>query len=294
MGVSEGIVFGKWTVLHRATSKHGSVTWTCVCECGKKSDIAGSILQNGESKGCRSCRAKERKKRECADYTGMRFGYWEVLGESEKRSRSNQRKWECKCSCGVVRSVLQESLTKGKSTKCRRCSLVGNGIKDIVGHRFGMLTVLRLDPERKRRRLAYKCVCDCGNIKIATADCLRGGSTESCGCKRNDPESAFNRVLSSYKKRKWPFELSDEYARKLFESDCYYCGAPPMNTCKSISTSYKYSGIDRVDSSIGYVESNCVPCCIICNRAKNNMKIGDFFEWVNRLVTHLNKTIQQS
>ncbi len=294
MDVSEGSVFGKWTVLYRAPNKRGSVTWACVCECGKKNDIAGSILKNGRSKGCLSCRAKERKKRKCLDYTGMTFGSWLVIREVEKKPKSQSRRWECRCKCGKITTVIQGSLTTGKSTMCRSCGMKGKNIKDLTGSRFGSLTVLDFSHQNKDGRSYYLCKCDCGKNKTTSLGCLTGGSTESCGCKRNDPESAFNRALSSYRKRKWPFELSDSYARKLFESNCYYCGAPPMNTCRSMSTSYRYSGIDRVDSSIGYVESNCVPCCIICNRAKNNMKIGQFFEWVNRLVTHLNKTIQQS
>ena len=35
----------------------------------------------------------------------------------------------------------------------------------------------------------------------------------------------------------------------------------------------KLNGVDRVDSAVGYSESNCVSCCATCNM----MKIAMFF-----------------
>jgi hypothetical protein len=41
---------------------------------------------------------------------------------------------------------------------------------------------------------------------------------------------------------------------------------------------FKYSGIDRIDSNLGYSRDNCVPCCKRCNLAKRKMSYGDFLD----------------
>lgn len=51
---------------------------------------------------------------------------------------------------------------------------------DLVGHKYGRLTVLEEDFSKKR--VAWKCACDCGNFTVVTGDCLRTGNTSSCGC----------------------------------------------------------------------------------------------------------------
>jgi hypothetical protein len=45
-----------------------------------------------------------------------------------------------------------------------------------------------------------------------------------------------------------------------------------------------FNGLDRVDPSVGYVETNVVPCCYSCNFAKNTLSVSDFYAWVNRIV----------
>lgn len=52
---------------------------------------------------------------------------------------------------------------------------------DLSGQRFGRLTVIRR-AENKRGRVAWLCRCDCGANTIASADKLRSGHTQSCGC----------------------------------------------------------------------------------------------------------------
>jgi len=60
---------------------------------------------------------------------------------------------------------------------------------------------------------------------------------------------------SASKKRGRPFELTKEQFARLVYAPCHYCWSAR-------------SGVDRVDSSMGYVTSNCVPCCQMCNKMK--------------------------
>jgi hypothetical protein len=53
---------------------------------------------------------------------------------------------------------------------------------DLVGQRFGFLTVEVLDRFENSRRY-WRCRCDCGAIRFVTTQNLRSGNTRSCGAK---------------------------------------------------------------------------------------------------------------
>lgn len=67
--------------------------------------------------------------------------------------------------------------------------------KDIMGFRFGKLTVLEKTDKKKRKELLYRCKCDCGNIVYQTSYHLKSGHVRSCGCLQ--PESA-SRVAAGH------------------------------------------------------------------------------------------------
>ena len=53
---------------------------------------------------------------------------------------------------------------------------------NLIGQKFGNLTVLEDTGERKNRQVVWKCQCDCGNITQVVGGSLRSGHTKSCGC----------------------------------------------------------------------------------------------------------------
>ena len=97
--------------------------------------------------------------------------------------------------------------------------------------------------------------------------------------------AAFNDILYMYmrraKKKGLTFELSEKQFRELTSSDCHYCNRKPsQNSNRKQSASphnmrfkvdYIYNGIDRMNSDIGYISSNCVPCCGDCNAIKSDI-----------------------
>lgn len=56
--------------------------------------------------------------------------------------------------------------------------------QDISGQKFGRLLVLGMAKERRSNgRIAWRCLCECGNItETPAADSLKYGRTKSCGC----------------------------------------------------------------------------------------------------------------
>lgn len=53
---------------------------------------------------------------------------------------------------------------------------------NIIGQRFGRLTVISLSPIKKSRKLYWNCKCDCGNTTVVSGSNLRAGKVISCGC----------------------------------------------------------------------------------------------------------------
>lgn len=108
------------------------------------------------------------------------------------------------------------------------------------------------------------------------------------------PDSvAKSTLLSQYKhsakRRGLLWELTDDQFFALTIQNCHYCEVPPSNVKKltrksglTLDMEYTYNGIDRVDNAIGYLPSNCVPCCDICNKAKRNMSLDMFMAWLHR------------
>ena len=55
---------------------------------------------------------------------------------------------------------------------------------NMIGQKYGLLTVIDEAPSAANGDAMWKCRCDCGNIKIVKGRHLRSGNTTSCGCKR--------------------------------------------------------------------------------------------------------------
>lgn len=53
---------------------------------------------------------------------------------------------------------------------------------DLVGQRFGRLTVVSPAPSDKKGRARWECICDCGNKTTVRADRLCSKQAKSCGC----------------------------------------------------------------------------------------------------------------
>jgi hypothetical protein len=92
------------------------------------------------------------------------------------------------------------------------------------------------------------------------------------------PGYRFSILKAKSKHREVEMGLSFEAYRSLIEGkNCHYCG---------VSVFSSGSGLDRVDSSKGYVEGNCVPCCYRCNVMKADLNLEDFYEHLELILDY--------
>jgi hypothetical protein len=106
--------------------------------------------------------------------------------------------------------------------------------------------------------------------------------------------TGFNLLYGEYrrraKKKKWKFEITLDEFKEITSKNCFYCGEIPRAR-RSMGREKRIcwppaNGIDRVDSDSGYIKSNILPCCYVCNRMKNAMTISKFLNKIIAIVKH--------
>lgn len=168
---------------------------------------------------------------------------------------------------------------------------------DVTGKRFGRLVALRSTDVSKSGGYLWECRCDCGKIAKVGVGYLNFGKTKSCGCLHDEMArdfciskrksgAALRRLFENYKsnaaKGKRDFNLSLEEFTAFTSSKCYYCNAKPAAKIGTWEI-YLYNGIDRLDSSLGYVLGNCASCCWECNQLKSTLDETSFLNAIRRI-----------
>lgn len=83
----------------------------------------------------------------------------------------------------------------------------------------------------------------------------------------------FDSYKARCKSKKVKFALSFAEFDYLVKEPCWYC---------EFKSETKINGIDRLDPKLGYDKMNVAPCCWTCNRAKSDMSLKEFEEYINR------------
>lgn len=91
--------------------------------------------------------------------------------------------------------------------------------------------------------------------------------------RNTTPKPKYNRYKKDAKRKNRVFDLTFEQFMKFWQEPCYYCG----DVVKTV-------GLDRLDSKIGYVVSNLVSACEICNRMKRTYSLELFLEKCYKIV----------
>lgn len=128
--------------------------------------------------------------------------------------------------------------------------------------------------------------CHCGNHFFQVNSRVTSGHKRTCGCSSFTPkydvgEVGRMNILLSYKRnasgRGLTWELTDDMAYEMFAGVCHFCNKPPSNYATygkaphiRDHNGFTYSGIDKLDNSVGYTIENSVPCCKECNFMKSS------------------------
>ena len=153
---------------------------------------------------------------------------------------------------------------------------------DLTGKRFGRYTVISRaesqtyrDCKRVRTRTMWNCKCDCGNVKVVSADALRGGHVVSCGCykKEHDHTRCMTHGATVDRKRTRLYKIWDGMKARCYNPrKTYYpiYGGRGIEMCDewhysfesfrnwALANGYDDSlTIDRIDNDGNYCPENC-------------------------------------
>lgn len=106
-----GRVFGELTVIGPTKErKNAGVVWECKCSCGEICYVPSTQLVNGHTTSCGHARKK--------DITGKRYGRLVALYPLKERGARGVVFWACRCDCGTIKNVRENSLETGRTRSC--------------------------------------------------------------------------------------------------------------------------------------------------------------------------------
>jgi hypothetical protein len=79
---------------------------------------------------------------------------------------------------------------------------------NLIGQKFGMLTVKKYCPNKKHT--VWQCRCDCGKMRKVISYNLRSGNSRSCGCQKGNANKGKPAHLKGYQyKTRYPVWLQN-------------------------------------------------------------------------------------
>lgn len=156
--------------------KAGYVVWRCRCDCGGEILLDTRCLQRGTVRdcGCRTIVGPGQR-----DISGMRFGKLTAICPTKERGSGGSTVWVCRCDCGAEIKAELGQLASGMRKSCG--CLSHPPLKDLIGKRFGLLTVTEYAGKRAGMH-RWRCRCECGRETVVGQTLLQSGKTKSCGC----------------------------------------------------------------------------------------------------------------
>ena len=146
--------------------------------------------------------------------------------------------------------------------------------KDITGQRFGRLVATEYLGSDTMGKVLWRSVCDCGGEKVARAENLTSGSTQSCGClaleqRRNAAQKQVHAMSKTAKPREhdaWAGMIRRCYDQKHPSFVRY--GAVGIGVCDKWRGDFAAFHADmgdcplgytleRISNSQGYAPNNC-------------------------------------
>lgn len=144
---------------------------------------------------------------------------------------------------------------------------------DLIGQKFGILTVLKRTDGNQRGYCRWLCKCICGKEKIISSGDLKSGNTKSCGCLRKKQtcerfttHGHLKNGLVSKTYHSWLSMI--QRCTNPHKKDYKYYGGRGIIVCKRWmkfenflvdmdEPPTKSHSIDRIDNDGNYCKSNC-------------------------------------
>ena len=154
---------------------------------------------------------------------------------------------------------------RSKYTECKLCHRIRNGIDRDVFYKI-CARINEAYPTQRKRKISTKRVV---GHPFCKGDCIS---------KHNSYEELVRQSqrLKVRRHLKEPLLTKSEF-EKIISKPCIFCGVYGENGA---------GGIDRIQSSIGYVRGNCLSSCSQCNYMKKNINLHVFIDKIRDIDEH--------
>lgn len=135
---------------------------------------------------------------------------------------------------------------------------------NLVGHKFGKLTVIAHAGTNARRCAMWACACACGGTLVTAGINLRRGATNSCGCLMSESKKRHGKTNTpTWNSWRAMFKRCEQVTHPHYRS----YGGSGISVCDEWRTFEAFFAdmgerpegktIDRINPSLGYFKENC-------------------------------------
>lgn len=144
-------------------------------------------------------------------------------------------------------------------------------LAELLGRSISSVSSARYHRGHKMQRVCT--ICDVGFVSKYSAQKICHKCNPADADRKNSPLRKYDEYKAGAKLRGLDFDITIKEFYSFWKQPCTYCGA----VIKTI-------GLDRVDSSKGYLVSNLVPCCSTCNVMKLDLTKKDWIDHMKKII----------
>lgn len=202
--------------------------------------------------------------------SGQKFGKLTAIKRAGK-DKNGRIMWSCKCDCGNLVNVSTTDLRAGRR---KSCGCLKKERYNLVGQRFGKLTVIRKDTYGTHAK--YLCRCDCGQEIVVRGDSLMSGKTVSCGCSKR-AEDKIDQLRAGRK-------LDDHTSGIFFKGTISKNNTSGINGVSKLKSGKYRAYIGYKNRVYSLIEDyNINIASEVREKAEQAVKDGVFEEWIKKL-----------
>lgn len=261
----EGSKIGNITILKFAYKKKKLNFYYCLCDCGNKL-IKSKVSMTNKSR-CFNCSLNNRPKRVNKGIAAFRAYYRMYLTRTKREKivfKINQSQFHFLTQqpcyyCGISRK--NEMKIKGAESYF----FVGiDRVDNAKGYVIDNVVPCCHGCNRNKGSVSYEMAKKIiiNKFKLVKSD---------ISFLKNIQKTIRYKIEYSSKYRGFPFLLSVKRMLYIMNNQCYFCNNKDFK--KFHGKLYPLCGIDRLDNSKGYTNTNSVSCCGKCNVLKKNISI---------------------
>lgn len=222
---------------------------------------------------------------------GDKINHWTIIDVKSLKTKSRNRNFYLvKCDCGHQQKFYRISSKLNNSKYCKKCIRHEKSKVDLVGKKFGELTVLEHVYTRSQK-MQLKVLCDCGNVVLRRQASVVRGLTRTCGCMKSRNElktiqrQAYNSHKAGARQRNLRTEITFEQFCEITKNPCVYCSTISTRKNKATGATLPVNSVDRINNEKFYKITNVQSTCFLCQYMKSDMTDKAFREHIELIQT---------